>query len=300
MKELPKYDDIMLPLLKLTSDGKDYSIKDLRSALAEKFNLGAEELKIMLPSGTQTAFTNRCHWAKTYLAKAGLLENIKRGVFKITQEGTKLLQQNISKIDSNLLNQYASFRDFAQLTASSDKEEKSIQSSTPDETMYNAVELKNRDLADEVLQRVSECSPLFFEKLVISLLVKIGYGGSFEEASKVIGGSHDGGIDGVIKEDILGLDVIYIQAKRWKQNVGEPVIRDFLGALELNGTSKGVIITTAEFTKSALNVLKKTNRRVVLIDGNKLSRLMIEHNLGVSVVRTLEIKEIDNDFFSED
>lgn len=300
MQEIPKYDEIMLPLLKLTSDGKEYSVKELLPLLAEEFGLGEEELKVMLPGGAQAMFTNRCHWAKTYLAKAGLLETVRRGIFKITKEGLEVAKSNVEKIDSAFLNKYESFQEFSQVTQTHSGEPKPSESSTPDEAMFSAVELKKRELEDEILQRISENSPQFFERLVIRLLVKMGYGGSYDEASQVIGRSHDGGIDGVIKEDVLGLDAIYVQAKRWKGTVESKVIREFLGALEINSASKGVIITTSDFPKSADKLLEKASRRVVLINGKRLARLMIDYNVGVATEETVEIKKIVDDFFKEE
>lgn len=297
---MPKYDEIMLPMLKKVSDGNEYTLRQLVPILAKEFMLGEEELKVMLPSGTQAMFTNRCSWAKTYLSKAGLLETVKRGVFKISERGLKVLKSNVDKIDTRFLSKYSDFQDFYQIAQTERNEEKPIQSSTPDETMFNAIELKKREMEDDILQRIAENSPQFFEKLVIKLLVKMGYGGSYDEASQVIGRSHDGGIDGVIKEDVLGLDAIYVQAKRYKGTVESKVIREFLGALEINSASKGVIITTSDFPKTAEQILDKASRRVVLINGRKLARLMIDYNVGVVTEETLEIKKIVDDFFEEE
>lgn len=302
---IPDYQSIMLPLLKMLSDKKERSFKQMLETLTNDFNLTEEEKSEMLPSGSQEVFNNRVGWAKTYLKKAGLISSPKRGSFVITEEGIIALRSNPEKIDNTFLKKYPSFLEFQNKTHTKErinKETTSINQSTPEEDLESAYGSLRSTLAEELLEKVLSLSPLFFERLVIDLLVAMGYGGSITDAGKAVGKSGDEGIDGIIKEDKLGLDIIYIQAKRWKPGtvVGRPEIQKFVGALAGQGAKKGIFITTSQFSKDAVDYNPKNETKIVLIDGEKLSQLMIDYNIGCSVERTFELKKIDNDYFGEE
>jgi restriction system protein len=258
-----------------------------------------------LPSGAQVTYKNRVGWAKTYLKKAGLLQSPKRGYFLITEKGKKLLEEPPEIINQVYLTRFDSFNEFISSDSKTENTEETIEpkeesDNTPEEIIENTIEEMNAQLAQELHNSLMELSPSYFEHVVIELLVKMGYGGSRKEASKVVGKSHDGGIDGIIKEDKLGLDAIYIQVKRWQNNVGRPLMQAFVGALEGNRAKKGVFITTSDFTKGAKDYVKKINSKVVLIDGKRLSELMIEYELGVTTIKTYKIKHLDTDYFIEE
>jgi len=298
---IPGYQDLMLPLLKLVSDGKEHSLREIIERLAEEFNLSEEDRNEFLPSGQQRVFDSRVNWAKTYLSKAGLLESPKRGYIKISKIGKQFLADNpnLDKLTKEDLMQFESFREFIS------RENKKnmvlhIDSETPTEIIEQKIQEVNEALADELLRKIKNSSPKFFEKLVIDLLLKMGYGGSEKEMAEVVGKSGDEGIDGTIKEDKLGLDVIYIQAKRWGGPVGRPEIQKFVGALAGKKAKKGVFFTTSTFTDESKNYVSHLEQKVVLIDGNKLADLMIKYNVGVSVEKIIEIKRIDSDYFEED
>ncbi|WP_210463780.1 restriction endonuclease [Rufibacter roseolus] len=303
---IPDYQSIMLPLLKLTSDNKEHKTREAVEALATYFNLSQEDLTELLPSGTQPTFSNRVGWATTYLKKAGLLESSKKSFFNITERGRKVLAQNPSSINVKFLNQFPEFIEFKLATnsnGSGSAQQSSITESTatPEEILENAYQGIKQELVEEILSKIKALSPAFFEKLVVQLLVKMGYGGSFREAGKALGKSGDGGIDGIIKEDILGLDVIYIQAKRWDNNpVGRPDIQSFVGALAGQGAKKGVFITTSRFSADAIAYTPRNETKIVLIDGQQLAQYMIDYNLGVSVAKSYEVKKVDLDFFEEE
>lgn len=280
---IPGYQDLMLPLLKLVSDGKEHSLREIIERLAEEFNLSEEDRNEFLPSGQQRVFDSRVNWAKTYLSKAGLLESPKRGYIKISKIGKQFLADNpnLDKLTKEDLMQFESFREFIS------RENKKnmvlhIDSETPTEIIEQKIQEVNEALADELLRKIKNSSPKFFEKLVIDLLLKMGYGDSEKEMAEVVGKSGDEGIDGTIKEDKLGLDVIYIQAKRWEGPVGRPEIQKFVGALAGKKAKKGVFFTTSTFTDEAKDYVSHLEQKVVLIDGNKLADLMIKYNVGVS------------------
>jgi len=305
---IPDYQKLMLPILKLVSDGKEHKYRDLIESLAIEFQITDVERKEMLASGNQAIFDNRVGWAKTYLKKAGLLDSPKRATFTITELGTETLNKNPSQIDSKYLRQFPSFLEF-QNVAKSNSETEEYQSSeednlerTPEESLDKAYQRIRKSLASELLNKVIELSPAFFERLVVELLVKMGYGGSIKDAGKAIGKSGDEGIDGTIKEDKLGLDIIYIQAKRWKPGniVGRPEIQKFVGALAGQGAKKGIFITTSHFTKEALEYTPRNETKIVLIDGEELTQLMIDYNLGCTTQQTYELKKIDSDYFEEE
>lgn len=304
---IPDYQSLMLPLLKLVSDGKEYKYRDLIENLAQEFKLTDIERKELLASGNQAIFDNRVGWAKTYLKKAGLLDSPKRATFVITQLGLKTLQENPLIIDNKYLRQFPSFLDFQNLSKSeNDTSEESTEAEnseqTPEEILDRSYQKIRKTLASDLLNKVVDLSPAFFERLVVELLVKMGYGGSMKDAGKAIGKSGDEGIDGTIKEDKLGLDIIYIQAKRWKPGnvVGRPELQKFVGALAGQGAKKGIFITTSSFTKEALDYTPRNETKIVLIDGEQLSQLMIDFNLGCTTQQTYEIKKLDNDYFGEE
>ena len=303
---IPDYQSLMLPLLRLTSEGQEYLYRDLVEKLAVEFRLTDEERKERLSSGKQFVFNNRVAWAKTYLKKAGLLDSPQREVFVITNTGKSVLKENPERIDNQYLKRFPSFVEFIKANNNENQIKHSTTNSEPDQTpeeiLDKAYQSIRETLATELLNRVIELSPAFFERLVIQLLVKMGYGGSISDAGKAIGRSGDEGIDGTIKEDKLGLDIIYLQAKRWKPGnvVGRPELHKFIGALVGQGAKKGVFITTSSFTKEAIEYTPKNETKIVRIDGQQLAQLMIDYNIGCTIKETYELKDIDTDFFTEE
>lgn len=302
---IPDYQTIMLPLLRLAGDKKEHKISDLVETLAQQFNLQEEERKELLPSGQTFVFGSRVGWARTYLKKAGLLDSQKRATIIITDRGLNVLKQNPSQIDVKFLKQFPEFIEFQSIKKDEDISANVIEGSqtqTPEEILENAYQGIRKSLAEEIRKKIIELSPTFFERLVVELLVKMGYGGSIKDAGKAIGKSGDEGIDGTIKEDKLGLDIIYIQAKRWQIGnvVGRPELHKFVGALAGQGAKKGIFITTSNFTKEAIEYTPKNETKIVLIDGQQLAQLMIDYNLGVTTQHTYEVKKIDNDYFGEE
>lgn len=300
---IPDYQTIMLPLLKVTADGDEHFLHDVIEALAEDFGLSEEERREMLPSGQQGIFRNRVGWALTYIKKAALLEATRRGYFRITDRGKDVLSHSPAKIDAKFLKQFPEFIEFKQRRKEKpDKPEITPKPDieTPEEALEDAYQKLREGLAADVLQNIKECSPAFFERLVVDLLVKMGYGGSRKEAGQAIGQIRDGGIDGIIKEDKLGLDIIYIQAKRWEATVGRPEIQKFAGALQGQRARRGIFITTSNFSRDALDYVKNIDTKIILIDGERLAELMIDHNVGVSPLASYEIKKIDTDYFIEE
>jgi len=305
---VPDYQSVMLPLLQFAGAKKDEtSTGEVIEVLAKEFGLTDEDLKEVLPSGIQSTFVNRTGWAATYMKKAGLLESTRRGYYRITSRGQELLKKQPKAINVKLLKQYPEFREFQQLkgTRSGDKENSSrttidVTTATPSEALEAAYENLRDELADELLARLKKSTPSFFERAVVELLVKMGYEGSRTDAGKAIGKSGDGGIDGIIKEDKLGLDVVYIQAKRWDNNpVGRPDVMQFAGALQAHRANKGIFITTSRFTDDARSYVSQIGSKIVLIDGEQLTNLMIEHDVGVSTVSLYPVKKIDTDYFDE-
>lgn len=298
---IPDYQTCMLPLLKYAADNKEHKLADAVEDLSDQFRLTEEERKELLPSKTQEVIFNRIGWARTYMKKAGLLEDTRRGFFKITERGQAVLGENLERLSTKYLRKFDEFNEFQKKHNEKDSKTENdvISEATPEEMLEAGYTKLSENLVDDILVNISKCSPSFFEHLVVDLLVHMGYGGSFSEAAQVVGKSGDEGIDGIIKEDKLGLDTIYIQAKRWKGVVGRPEIQKFAGALLGQKASKGVFITTSFFTKEAEEYVASVDRKVVLIDGQKLASLMIEHNVGISTVRTFEIKRIDSDYFEE-
>lgn len=304
---IPDYQSIMLPLLKLVAahPNDEFSKAETVTNLAEEFNLTEEEKQHLIPSGRQSMFDNRVGWAATYLRKARLIETTRRGYFKIGNRGLEVLSQNPQLINVRFLKQFPEFVEFQSRRANtngnavsdSDAEENDLQ--TPEESLEIEYQKIRNNLAAQLLDRIKQSSPAFFENLVVELLVKMGYGGSRSDAGKAVGRSGDGGIDGIIKEDRLGLDVIYIQAKRWDENaVGRRDVQQFAGALQGQRASKGIFLTTSRFTDEAHRYVSTIGSKIVLIDGEELAQLMIDHNVGVSVSTTYEIKRIDSDYFN--
>lgn len=304
---IPTYQTLMLPVLKMAADGEEHKFSQAVEALADQFNLSTEERSELLPSGSQAVFNNRVGWARSYLKQAGLLASPKRGFFTITQTGKELLAKYPEKIDISILEQYPEFIEFKNRKKDKSENEAQVEIATeqestltPEDALASAYKQLRSALESEVLSSVKEASPSFFERLVVDLLVKMGYGGSRQDAGKALGKSGDGGIDGIINEDRLGLDVIYIQAKRWEGSVGRPEIQKFAGALQGQRARKGVFITTSFFTKEAIEYASLIESKIILIDGEHLSRLMAEHNVGVSTVGQYEVKKLDSDYFDNE
>jgi len=292
----------MYPLLKFAEDENEHSIKEAYESLANRFELTPDDKNELLPSGTQNVYKNRIGWARTYLKKAGLLDSPKRGYLKITNRGKELLNKNLSRIDNQLLKQFDEFNEFQQRSKDI-KEENEIDEEyerTPEERLESAIDELNQNLSTELLDSLSSASPNFFENVVVELLVKMGYGGSRKEAGQVVGRSGDGGIDGIIKEDKLGLDIIYIQAKKWENVVSRPEIQKFVGALQGRRAKKGIFITTSRFSKEATEYVEMIDNKVILIDGAELTKLMIENEVGVTRISTHYVRRLDSDYFLEE
>ncbi len=299
---IPDFQSVMLPLLRFASDKEEHSLQEAIEALSKEFKLSEEEKLELLPSGTQARFANRVAWARSYFKQALLVENTRRSFFKITQRGLDLLSKNPSYINKKTLEQYEEFLIFQNVKreVDSDKPSEEQEKQTPEESLEVAYKILSNGLAAELIQRIKDCTPVFFERLVVELLLAMGYGGSRVEAGRAIGQSGDGGIDGIIDEDKLGLDSIYIQAKRWEGSVGRPEIQKFVGALQGNRAHKGVFITTSDFTKDAQEYVKNISNKVVLINGFTLAKLMIENDVGVSTVSVYKVKKIDSDYFVDE
>jgi restriction system protein len=302
---IPDYQTVMLPLLRFLGDGKEHALGEAVEAISDQFRLSPEERQQLLPSGASTVIGNRVGWARTYLKKAGLLESPRRGAFRLTDRGHEVLKGKPDKVDVKFLERFPEFLAFraerhdrpaSNGAAGADVSE----DVTPEEALETAYQRMRATLEAEVLERVKSASPAFFERLVVELLVAMGYGGSLRDAGQAVGRSGDGGIDGIIKEDRLGLDALYIQAKRWEGPVSRPEIQKFAGALQGHRARKGVFITTSSFTKDANEFVRVIDSKIVLIDGETLARLMIDHSVGVSAVRTYDLKRIDSDYFTEE
>lgn len=294
----------MFPLLKYASDGKEHSLREAIEALALEFNLSEDERKELLPSGQQPIFDNRVGWARTYLKKAGLLGTPKRGFLEITDQGMKVISQAPPDINVQFLSQFPEFIKFKNTKKQNDNSQPDIEEisdTTPQEAIEFGYQKIRKELENDLLNRIKSCSADFFERLVVDLLVKMGYGGSRRDAGRAIGKSGDSGIDGIIKEDKLGLDIVYIQAKRWDNTVvGRPEIQKFVGALHGQRARKGVFITTSKFSQEAKEYVSIIDSKIVLIDGQELAQFMIDNHVGVSTVSIYEIKKIDSDYFTDE
>lgn len=302
---VPKFEDFFLPCLKCLSDGSVYTQERLREYIINYFRLSEEDVNALIKSGKKTQIADRVSWTISYFMQAGLVDTPKRGNYKISNWGEKFLSEHEDGFNKNDLLRIPSFASFAlrKDTDSGTDSKKCLHTAskedTPTDIIADAYSQINTSLAQDLLSKVLEMSPMFFERLVVELLVKMGYGGSFEDAASVTQYSRDDGVDGVIKEDKLGFDTIYIQAKRYdkKTQVGSKHIRDFIGALNIKHASKGVFITTSTFSDNAKNSVKGIEAKIVLIDGEQLCKYMIEYNLGVAVRQIYEIKQLDNDYF---
>ncbi|TDN80227.1 restriction endonuclease [Stakelama pacifica] len=303
---IPDYQTLMLPVLKLAATN-EMRVPQAAEIIAEDFNLSEAEKNELLPSGRQRILHNRIHWAKFYMSKAGLIDSPKKGVFTASEEGRKLLARNLPAIDNDVLKKYSSFVDFYHAGASNKPkaEEPALQSAadspaTPEEQIDAAHHVLQSALGSELLQRILNNSPGFFEQIIVDLLVAMGYGGNHRNAALRLGKSGDNGVDGVIDEDRLGLDRIYVQAKRYQTNIVQrPEVQAFVGSLVGFGANKGVFVTTSKFSSGARDYVAQIPQRVILIDGSRLTDLMIEHDVGIRVSRTVAIKRIDEDFFGE-
>ncbi len=295
----------MLPLLEFAADGNEHSMQDAREALARKFGLTEEEQNALTPSGRQALFSNRVGWAKTYLMRARIFDSPRRGFFRISERGRQILSEKPQKITVKFLEQFPEIVEFISQSKHEDISGTSAPSiaednHTPEEMLDAAYQILRRDTAAELLFRVKKSSAGFFEHLVVDLMLKMGYGGSLKEAGSAIGRSGDEGIDGIIKEDRLGLDLIYLQAKKWEGSVGRPEIQKFVGALHGKRAKKGVFITTGAFSSEAIEYVGNIDPKVVLIDGRQLAEFMIDFGLGVTESSTYQVKRIDSDYFGEE
>jgi len=302
---IPDFQTLMLPVLKFVSDKRQHALREVIENLATEFKLTDEEKSELLPSGSAFTFNNRVAWAASYLKKAVLISRPKRGYIEITDRGLTVLSSKPESINMKYLEQFPEYIEFK--NSSSNENNISIstelvpdQKNTPEELLANTAKNLDAALAYDLLEIIKSSSPNFFERLVVKLLLAMGYGGSRTEAGRAIGQSGDGGIDGIIDEDKLGLDSIYIQAKRWEGTVGRPEIQKFVGALQGNRAHKGVFITTSDFTKDAQEYVKNINNKVVLVNGFSLAKLMIENDVGVSTVSTYKVKKIDSDYFVDE
>lgn len=301
---VPDYQTLMRPVLQSAEHG-EVRIGDVVDRLAEQLKLTPEDRAQLLPSGRQTIFSNRVHWAKTYLAKAGLLQGTRRGHFQITDRGRQTLAENSTRIDNHYLDGFEEFREFRRRSIEGRQTESDAtpvrlpDDRTPDEVMRDAHRAVENALRQDVLDRVLAAPPEFFERLVVNLLVEMGYGGSVEGAGQALGRSGDNGVDGVINQDALGLDRVYIQAKRYStgNKVAAAAIRDFSGSLDLHRANKGLFVTTSDFTDDARTTAQKLRSHIVLVNGDQLAALMIRNNVGVRIEETLYVKKIDEDFF---
>lgn len=300
---IPDYQTIMLPLLSFLKDQKEHSFNEVVEHISDQFNLSHEERKELLPSGKETIIHNRAGWARTYMVKAGLIESPRRGNMRISQRGLDVLNEKPNKINVKYLERFREFIAFRAIKRDKqeDKNQTTILTSLdPKELLEEAYQKIRAKLAHDLMAEVLKSSDAFFEKLVVKLLVKMGYGGSIKDAGQAIGRTGDGGIDGIINEDKLGLDKVYIQAKKWTGKVSRPEIQKFIGALHERQANKGIFITTSGFTQEAIDTATKVpSPKVVLVGGDKLIEFMIEHDVGVSKEDSYEVKRIDLDFFSE-
>jgi restriction system protein len=299
----------MRPLLEVLADGRERSNGEIRQAIAAEFRLTEDDLREMVPSGQKPLFNDRLSWATTYLKQAGAVARVRRGVYRVTDRGRELLKRHPERIDNDVLSGFSEFQEFrARSVASSDgprrpgEAPQEEETKTPEESLDAAFRRLRVAIEGDLLQQVIGASPAFFERLVVELLVATGYGGSLKDAGQAIGKAGDGGIDGIIKEDRLGLDVIHVQAKRWdeKRSVGRPDIQAFAGSLDGVRAKKGIFITTASFTADARAYVDRIDKRIVLIDGAQLVSLMYDFGVGVTPAATYAVKRVDSDYFGEE
>lgn len=300
---IPDYEAMMLPLLRLAKDGNEHRIKDAVETLAVEFRLSAQDIDQVYPQSGAPVFSGRVRWADVYLTQAGLLQHVGRGRFRITERGKAALASNPGNLNVKYLERFPEFREFRKRSRPKNdgKIDIQVESQPPQEVIEAAYQTWRSGLAQQLLQRVQAASPKFFEKLVVDLLVAMGYGGSRKDAGKVIGRAGDEGIDGLINEDRLGLDTIYVQAKRWQGAVSRKEVQAFAGALDGQRANKGVMITTSRFTDDAEQFAERSTRKIILIDGDRLAELMIDYGVGVSDKDkpAYILKEADSDYFEE-
>jgi restriction system protein len=297
---IPDFQTLMRPLLELHRDQKEHLNRDLVNALAEQFSISDEERRQMLPSGRAKTFDNRVGWAKTYIANAGLIEAPKRGISLITSLGMSLLASHTGAINLRVLNELNGNRPVRERKRTKASDEICLEDAeTPEETLENAYLKIRSEVEQSIIQKILANPPEFLERVIIDLLVKMGYGGNRKDAGEAIGRSGDEGIDGIIKEDALGLDIIYLQAKRYESTVGRPDVQKFAGALQGQRAKKGIFITTSSYSKEAKDFAAKIDTKIILIDGPMLARLMFDHGVGVSVSTIYEAKRIDTDYFDD-
>ena len=299
---IPDYETLMLPILKYLADKKEKKTREITNHIIDIYKITPEEAKQLIPSGRAKLIDNRVGWACTYLRKAGLIESPQRAINNITDNGIKTLSQNLEKIDNNYLKEFDKFNKFRERKNNEIIENDSLieinEQKTPEEIIGLQSQIIDESIKNDLLEILSKVEPSQFEQIVVDLLVAMGYGGTIEDAGSAIGQTNDGGIDGVIKEDVLGLDTIFIQAKRWQNPVPIKEVRDFAGALLSKRSNKGVFITTSSFSSSAYDFVSTIDRKIILIDGERLTALMLKYNLGVSLKETIEIKEVDSDYFT--
>ena len=299
---VPDFQTVMLPLLVLMGDGAEHGLAEVFETLGDRLGLSPEDKKELLPSESDVKFDNRVRWAAFYLRKAGLLERTGRGKIRITERGQQVLKTKPGRIDVKFLKQFSEFLEFQQGTKKAEDVDTASEEAqaTPEETLEASYVNLRRTLAEELIDRVKKCPPKFFEKLVVDLLVSMGYGGSRKDAGQAVGQSGDDGIDGIIKEDKLGLDVVYLQAKRWEATVGRPVVQAFAESLEGQRARKGVLITTSQFSQEAKEYVSRIEKKIILIGAEELAQLMIDHGIGVTEVRTYSLRKMDLDYFGEE
>ncbi|MBK1826607.1 restriction endonuclease [Haloferula rosea] len=293
----------MRPLLAAHEDGNEHINRDLVGKLADQFNLTEEERREMLPSGGARLFDNRVAWAKTHISQAGLLDSPRRAVSVITERGRHVLQEYPERVDLRVLGTFEDYREFRNRKRTRDDasegDDDAPESQTPEESLENAYLKVRQQIESELLSLIMDNPPDFLERVVVDLVVRMGYGGSRKDAGEALGRSGDEGIDGIIKEDPLGLDIIYLQAKRWEGTVGRPEIQKFAGALQGQRARKGIFITTSGFSAEALSYVSMIDSKIILIDGARLAKLMFDHGIGVSSASTYDVKKIDSDYFAE-
>ncbi len=301
---IPDFQSIMRPLLELHDDGQEHLNRDLVQKLADHFALTTEERRQMLPSGGARFFDNRVGWAKSHISQAGLLSSPRRAISVITERGREMLRKHPTRIDLRLLNEFDDYREFRNRRRSSDDQaeppEEVSGTQTPEESLENAYQTVRRQTESELLSQIMANPPDVMERVIVDLVVKMGYGGSRKDAGEALGRSGDEGIDGIIKEDPLGLDIIYLLAKRWTGSVGRPEIQKFAGALQGQRARKGIFITTSSFSADALEYVSRIDSKIILIDGPLLTKLMFDHGVGVTTASSYEVKKIDSDYFSDE
>lgn len=299
---IPDFQSIMRPLLEAHADGREHTNRDLVAGLADRFGLSDEERREMLPSGGARLFDNRVGWAKTHMTQAGLLVSPRRAISTITERGLAVLRDHPDRVDLRVLATFRDYREFRNRRRAVENpdiaSDATEESQTPEELFEDAYQQLRREVEAELLRQILDSPPEFLERVVVDLVVRMGYGGSRKDAGEALGRSGDEGIDGIIKEDPLGLDIIFLQAKRWEGTVGRPEIQKFAGALQGQRAKKGIFLTTSSFSSEALEYVSRIDSKIILIDGARLARLMFDHGVGVTTVSEYPVKRIDSDFFA--